>query len=62
VQETKGLFASFLFIVSCQLVKLIGNCTKTPKIVKPVLLETRSQALQLWLIESGLKLNNFKVI
>jgi hypothetical protein len=32
VQETKGLFASLLFSVSCQLVKLIGNCRKLQKL------------------------------
>jgi hypothetical protein len=32
VQETKGLFASLLFSVSCQLIKLIGNCRKLQKL------------------------------
>jgi hypothetical protein len=49
-------------IQNSQLVKSIRICRKIQKIAKPILLETRIQALQLWLIESGLKPNIFTVI
>jgi hypothetical protein len=62
VQELEDLSARLLVSVSCQLVKSIGMCRKIQKITKPVLLESRSITLQLWLIESGLKPNIFKVI
>jgi hypothetical protein len=48
VQETKDPSLNVLVIScvqSCQLVKFIGMCRKIQKFVKPVLLETRIQAL-----------------
>jgi hypothetical protein len=46
-------------LIAC---KIDRNLWEIPKTVKPILLETRFQPLQLLLIKFGVKLNIFKSI